>query len=81
MSLLDPIRRFVTKRLQRNVDTMRDQADAALDEIERKGTGLQVTDSEWADMKDRMVRLERAGMATERDRTRLARLAKMTGRM
>ena len=80
MALLDPLRRFVLRRVQRDVDTMRDQTDAALDEIERQGTGYQITDAEWADMTSRMAKLEAAGMATERDRTRLARIARLAGR-
>lgn len=80
MSLLDPLRRFIAQGMQRDVDKMRDQADAALDEIERQGKGLQVSDDEWTEMKDRLAKLEKAGVATQRDRARLARFAKIAGR-
>jgi hypothetical protein len=80
MSLLAPLRRWLVRSLQRDIDHLRDDTDAALDELERQGKPFSMTDAAWVEMQERHRRAEQAGLITDRDRARFARVRKMAGR-
>ena len=80
MGWLDPLRYFVIRRLQRYVNPMRDEADDVLNAVEQSGKQLELTDAEWDTMCARNRRAEEGGLLTERDRARMQRVARLSGR-
>jgi hypothetical protein len=80
MGLLSVLRRFVIRRIQANLEPANRELDATLDEIERRGETMTLTDEEWAEILKTQNTLERNEMATEQSRERLRRFARLAGR-